>query len=233
MTTIAKVGIGVAAVAVAVAVVPALKGPYNRAKLVINEKLNDEFVVDNYKAEYVNLSEKRGQVLESIQKFEVEMKVAERKLENANANLNTAKQKLIEGGTSNLAEFNKMKDCYERFKVEVANLELMVNTYSNGQAKLKKTLMIIDSNMAKTKLNVDTLTAKKNLVDAIKGVNSTLANIKGVGDTTLAVSVEKLDDDMLRENIKLETLEKTDVVPATTTKEAAQAYIDSVKLQGK
>lgn len=55
MNTIAKIGIAAGAVAIAVAIVPALKGPYNRLKNTANEKLNDEFLVDNYKAEYVNL----------------------------------------------------------------------------------------------------------------------------------------------------------------------------------
>lgn len=40
MTTLVKVGIGVAAVAAAVAIVPALKGPYNRAKTLINDSLS-------------------------------------------------------------------------------------------------------------------------------------------------------------------------------------------------
>lgn len=173
-------------------------------------------------------------MLESIQKFEVEMKVAEQKLSYASSNLENAKERLIAVGTNDLAEFTKLKNCYETLKIEASNLETMVNTYSNGAVKLKRTLAMIDRNMAKAKLNVDTLTAKKNLVDAIKGVNSTLENIKGVGDADLAASVGKLDDDMLRENIKLETLEKTDAYSqGIITKEDAQAYIDSVKLQNK
>ena len=42
MTTIVKIGIGVAVAAVACSVVPALRGPYNRAKNTLNEKLNAE-----------------------------------------------------------------------------------------------------------------------------------------------------------------------------------------------
>ena len=67
MTTLVKVGIAAAVVAAAVITIPALKGPYNRFKNTANEKLNDEFVVDNYKAEYVNLHEKKIEIKKNIE----------------------------------------------------------------------------------------------------------------------------------------------------------------------
>ena len=57
MNMIGKIGIGAAIVAIVVAIVPAIKGPYNRIRNEVNESLNQEFVVDNYKAEYIQHSD--------------------------------------------------------------------------------------------------------------------------------------------------------------------------------
>lgn len=65
------------------------------------------------------------------------------------------------------------------------------------------------------------------LVDSIKAVNATVEDLNGVGDETLAINLEKLDDDMIREEVKLETLH-TEVAP-DMDKTAAEAYIQSLK----
>ena len=227
MNTLVKIGIGVGVVAAAVAIVPALKGPYNRAKTQLNDKLNDEFVVDNYKAQYVDLYNKKAEVNQNLQKFRLEMKVAEKKLTYALDKKEAAKKTLIATGTSNMQAFNRAKDAYETAKIEVENFVMMGNSYSNAIVKLENTLYLIDTNMSKAKANVTALESKKILVDSIKAVNKTVESLNGVGDTELGVSVEKLDDDMLRESIKLEALRDT-VAPAMD-KTAANAYIQSLK----
>jgi hypothetical protein len=65
------------------------------------------------------------------------------------------------------------------------------------------------------------------MVDTIRAVNKSIENLNGVGDTDLAVNVEKLDDDMLRESVKLEALETTEK-PVELDEAAAKAYIDSL-----
>ena len=66
MNMIGKIGIGAAIVAVVVAIVPAVKGPYNRIRNEVNEKLNQEFVVDNYKAEYIDLHSKKVAIVKNM-----------------------------------------------------------------------------------------------------------------------------------------------------------------------
>lgn len=227
MNTVAKVGIGVGAVALAVAIFPALKGPYYRAKNYVNEKLDNEFVVDNYKAEYVNLHEKRLDVVENIKKFNVEKKVTEKKLEYAVQKTDVAKKNVISVGTSDMRAFNRAKDEYESLKVEVSNYETMLQAYNNALDKLENTLYLIDTNMSKAKANVTTLESKKTLVDSIKAVNKTVESINGVGSTKLGISVEKLDDDVVRESIKLEALRET--CSPTTDKKSAEEYLKSLQ----
>lgn len=227
MNTVAKVGIGVGAVALAVAVFPALKGPYYRVKNMVNDKLDNEFVVDNYKAEYVNLHEKRIEVNENLKKFNVEKKVTEKKLEYAIQKADVAKQNVISTGTSDMRAFNRAKDEYESLKVEVANYETMLQAYNNAIDKLENTLYLIDTNMSKAKANVTTLESKKTLVDSIKAVNKTVESINGVGSTKLGISVEKLDDDVVRESIKLEALRET--CTPTVDKKSAEEYLNSLK----
>ena len=227
MNTLVKVGIGVAVVAVAVAVVPALKGPYNRIRNIANEKLDAEFVVDNYKAEYVNLYEKKQTVLENINKFKIEQKVTEKKLAYANEKAEAAKRALVAVGTSDMQKFNYAKDAYETSKIEVANFISMNAAYSNAIVKLEATRDLIDTNMSKARANVTALESKKTLVDSISAVNKTVESLKGVGDSKLGINIEKLDDDVIRESIKLEALRESSA--PTMDKDAADAYLQNLK----
>ena len=227
MKTLVKVGIAVGILAVAITVVPALKGPYNRMKNTANEKLNSEFVVDNYKAEYIKLHDKKMKVNESLAKFRMEQKVTEKKLAYAVEKAAVAKRNLIATGTADIGAFNRAKDAYETAKIEVDNFVSMGNAYSNAIVKLENTLYLIETNMSKAKANVTALESKKVLVDSIKSANATVESINGVGDTQLGVSIEKLDDDVLRESIKLEALRESTI--PTMDKAAADAYLQNLK----
>ena len=221
MNMIGKIGIGAAIVAIVVAIVPAIKGPYNRIRNEVNESLNQEFVVDNYKAEYIDLHSKKVAIVKNISKFNLETKVAEKKLAYALDKLNVAKDKLRKIGTADMTAFNRAKEQYEILSTEVNNYNTMIGVYSNALVKLEKSLAVVDSNMNKAKTNVATLESKKILVDSIKQVNKTVENLKGIGDSELGANVEKLDDDMLRESIKLEALHE-DESPAMTKAEAEE-----------
>ena len=227
MKTLVKVGIAVGILAVAITVVPALKGPYNRMKNTANEKLNSEFVVDNYKAEYIKLHDKKMKVNENLAKFRMEQKVTEKKLAYAVEKAEVSNRNLIATGTADIGAFNRAKDAYETAKIEVDNFVSMGNAYSNAIVKLENTLYLIDTNMSKAKANVTALESKKVLVDSIKSVNATVESINGVGDTQLGVSIEKLDDDVLRESIKLEALRESTI--PTMDKAAADAYLQNLK----
>lgn len=230
MTTLVKVGIGAAIVAGAVGAIPALKGPWNRFKNNATEMLDAEYVVDNYKAEYVKLHAKKVEVKSSIEKFNVERKVNKKKLDASILNIAAAKKKLVEVGVSNLVKFNQAKDAYESFKVEHDNLAAMDVVYSNAIAKLEMSLALIEDNMRKAKINVDVLSSKKVLVDSIKGVNETIANLNGIGgDAGTSIATEKLDETALRESIKLEALSEVPASGSTMTEADAKAYLESIK----
>ena len=226
MSTLIKVGIGVAVVVAAVAIVPALKGPYNRIRNTANDKLSQEFVVDNYKAEYINLHERKNDITEKIQKFKVEQAVAEKKLAYAKNKIEAAKTNLVEIGTADLVAFNRAKDAFESSKIEASNYAAMIHAYSNALVKLENSLYLVESNMSKAKTNVATLESKKVLVDSIKSLNKTVESLNGIGDTQLGISVEKLNDDVLRESIKLEALQNAEA--PRMNKEQADAYLKSI-----
>ena len=228
MNTLAKVGIGIGIVAAIAIAFPALKGPVNRIRNSANDALDSEFVVDNYKAKYIELNEKKVEIEKAIKKFECEKRVTEKKLDIAKKKLETVKSGLISTGTEDLMKFNRMKDTFETIKTEVENLTAMIGTYSNAIAKLEQSRDVVVLNMNKAKTNVESLESKKMLVDSIKSVNTIVEDLNGVGDETLAINLEKLDDDMIREEVKLETLH-TEVAPDIVDKNAAEAYIQSLK----
>lgn len=220
-----------AVVGIAIAVVvlwPAAKGPYNRLKNNANEALNDEFVVDNYKAEYVNLHDKKVQIKKSLEKLSIDRAVNAKKTAYAKDKLASAKTNLLAIGTADLAKFNLAKDAYESFKTELQNLETMANVYSNAISKLETSLKLVEANMQKAKMNVDALSSKKILVENMKAVNETVESLHGIGDDPgMNAALEKLDENALRESIKLEALSE-DSMPKTTSKEAAEAYLNSL-----
>ena len=222
--------IGIVAIAIATMfAVPALKGPINRYRLEANEKLNAEYVVDNYKIEYVKMNENRGKLVKAISDYNVEIKVVTKKIANASSKVDAAKSILKQVGTTNMQEFNRAKNAYELVKTELDNYIVMTNTYAIALKKLQKSLSIVDSNMAKAKLNIDTLAAKKTMLDTIKSVNKSIENITGIGDMDLAVNVEKLDDESLRESIKLEAFEAADKSMSDMSEAEAKAYLQNLK----
>lgn len=207
---------------------PAAKGPYNRLKNNANEALNDEFVVDNYKAEYIKLHEKKTQIKKSLEKLSVDQAVNAKKTAYAKDKLASAKSALLSIGTADLSKFNHAKDIYETAKTEVQNLETMAVVYSNAVSKLETSLQLVESSMQKAKANVDALSAKKALVENMKAVNETVESLRGVGDDAgMNAAIEKLDENALKESIKLEALSE-DSMPKTTSKEAAEEYLKSL-----
>ena len=104
----------------------------------------------------------------------------------------------------------------------------MANVYSNAVTKLQTSLQLVESSMQKAKANVDALSAKKALVENMKTVNATVESLRGVGDDAgMNAAIEKLDENAIRESIKLEALSE-DSMPKTTSKEAAEAYLKSL-----
>ena len=213
-------------VVAAVIAIPALKGPVNRLRNEANDKLNAEFVVDNYKAEYVAMHDKRAKLIESISKFNIEKKVAEKKREQATKEVEVFAKQLKTIGTSDMKKFTTLKGMYDVKKSEVDNYAIMITTYEQALVKLEKSKQLLDVNMTKAKHNVDVLTSKKTMLDTIKSVNNSIANVTGIGDKDLAINLEKLNDDTIRESVKLETFD-ADVSPVMNETEA-KAFIDSL-----
>ena len=153
--------------------------------------------------------------------------MTEKKLAYAIEKVEAAKKNLVENGTSDMQKFNRAKDAYETAKIEVANFVAMNGAYSNAIVKLENALCLIEANMSKAKVNVTALESKKVLVDSIAAVNETVESLNGVGDSNLGISIKKLDDDVIRESIKLEALRES-TIPAMD-KNAAEDYLKSLK----
>lgn len=204
--TLIIIGI-IAAVGAAVwCAVPALRGPANRAINNANEYLESEYCVDNYKAAYVSLAGKKEKSMAALQKFRCERAVAEKKAHVAETKLANLKQRASDALLDrNMPEVNRCKSLYDSVEIERKNYLALIKTYEDGIAKLEDVLKRIDDNMRRAKTNVDTLQAKKTLLDSMKSANKTLADLSGVGDVKLAINLEKLDDDLLRENVAFET----------------------------
>lgn len=229
MNTVGKVAVaGLGIILVASVICPALKGPYNRLMNNVNEQLNDEYVVDNYKVEYISLDKKLKTIVEKLSDFTVKQKIAEKKLALANRELAAVKDQIKLVGTSDMGKFAVCKAVYDTAKTNVDNLKVMVSTYSNAVVKLERSKGLLDVTMTKTKHNIATLESKKMLVGTIKEVNTTIENLNGMGeDLGMARSIEKLDESEIRESIKLEVLFDKDVAPAMD-KAAADTWLKTL-----
>lgn len=227
---IRKPGIALAAIALILFLFPSVTGFFRHVRTTANEKLNDEFVIDNYKQLYIDLHDKQAKCQESLRKFEVEREVLVRKREYAEKQAEAVKRKLIETGTSDPVAFMKTKKEYDLLLSQIDNFNNMAQAYSNAVAKLSQTLDLIKSNMAKSRMNIASLESKKECVDTLKSVNSIVEDINGMGDSDLATSIERLKDDELRESIKLETLSDLNGAEekAPMTRADIEAYIQSL-----
>jgi hypothetical protein len=215
--------------ATAYIICPALMGPVNRVKNTATEKLNEEYLVDNYKAEYVKLAEKRHDIKNMITDFTAKKVYNENKLKEATRAEKLAKEALVQTGTSDLHKFRRSKDVYESAKLNASNLRTLVKSYSDGLVKLQRTLEIVESNMSKAKMNVETLASKKTLVDTVKDINKTLENIKGTGDPAIGVVQEKLEEERIKQDIKLQVLNEDAGISSTMTKAEAEAYLKTIQ----
>lgn len=165
----------------------------------------------------------------NLEKFSLEKRFNEKKIEQTAKLVAAAKAKLVKTGTSDLAAFNRIKDEYETNLAEYKNLVTLSGVYSNAIAKLETSYALIETNMRKAKANVDTLASKKLVVDSIKGVNKTIENLNGVGDSDLGLSLERLDDAALHESLKLEVLAEDSAQKSAMSEAEAKAYLDSLK----
>lgn len=230
--TIAAIGLVVAGCAAAVAFCPALRGPFNRVRNTVNETLEDEFVVDNYKAQAIELAAKGKGICENLRKFMVEKKIAEKKLVAAKEKEEAARRNLIATGTADMTKFNRAKDAYENCKVETANFTTLIGVYDAAIKKLEDALALVEKNIRLCKTNVATLESKKTLVSSLKGVSTVLENISGIGeDTELGYSLEKLDDTILDQSLRIEMLD-SDTTAAIGDAQAAEEYLEAVKASG-
>ena len=214
--------------AAVLAILPSLKGPFNRIRNTANEKLDAEFVIDNYKAEYMKLHAKHARLEQQIRTYRIELTVLERKLTAAKEELEAAKENLIKTGTSDMKAFMRAKDVYEKCLTKVNLLESRIKFYREAIAKLEKSYDLVVANMSKAKTNIDILTAKKEMLDSVKSVNDVIENLGGVGDEVTAINIEKIDDDLMHESIKLEAL-GADMPAKSMTEAEAQDYISKIK----
>lgn len=221
-------GASVAVVLAAFAVVPALKGPVNRARITTQEKLEAEYVIDNYKAEYLSMRDKKEKLEKHVQDFKIERRVTDKKLEAVQKELEIAKRSLIQAGTGDLERFASLRSIYDAKKAEVDALEAHARMYDNAVKKLEKTHSLLVINMSKAKSSIDTMSSKKVLLDTVKSVNKSIAEVNGTGSHELTVNIEKLDDDLMREDIKLNA-SGVDISEKTMTKEDAEAFLATLK----
>jgi len=203
---IKKIAIIVGVIALVVFLFPGVKGAYYRVKHNVDDKLNEEFTVDNYKQLYIELHDKKVDCMESLQKFKVEQAVANRRAAYAVQQADILRSKLQEIGTSDPHAFARTREQYELTLAQIENFNNMNIAYSNAIAKLNQSLNLIKSNMSKSKMNIASLESKKECVDTLKAVNSIVEDINGVGNSDVTLSIEKLKDDELRESVKLETM---------------------------
>lgn len=136
-------------------------------------------------------------------------------------------QKLKDVGTTGMKTFQALRDKYEVTKIDIENNKKLIETYKAAMAKLESGITLVESNMSRAKLNVATLESKKRLVDSIKTVNDTVSNINGIGAEKLAINTEKLDEEEIRESVRLESFQMENAKPLSKTE--AEEFLKTLK----
>lgn len=209
-------------------VFPSLKGAFYHVRNTVNDDMNDRFVVDNYKQKYVELHDRKVECEKSIRKFTVEQTLNDRKVRSLEEQSELLKAELIRIGTSDPEAFKRTREQYEIVNRQITNHRNISKTYSNALVKLNQTMKVLKSNLDRSKLNIASLESKKECVDTLKSVNSIVESVNGIGDSDLGVSVEKLNDDEIRETVRMETMLEPEQESGMTTDDI-EKYVNSLK----
>lgn len=220
---------------VAIAAVAVAKFMPNTAKTVknkvttIDSMIGDANLIENYKAEYVNLTKKKEDIEKAIQDFTIQIGVAKKKLELEKS----IKSKFFDqldyySKKNNVKSFNLAKTAFESQEAKCKMLETSIVNYENGKAKLEAGLSVVNMSLTKYKSNIDILEGRKTIVDNFKEVNRILQNLSGTGENDMAIQLEKVDDSFMVETTKMEVLEDTVLKNQSSTIESQKDMSDYV-----
>ena len=221
---------------VAMMVFPSLRTTLENKTRIVDQKIAEENVVDNFKGEYVNLTHKKADVEKIIQDFTVKTRVSEKKLEAAKDAKSGLLKKLQELKDRNdVKAFNIVKSEFESVGLKVTALEQTIEGYKSAKDKSEAALALINSTLSKQKAKIDDIETRKQLADNFKEINDTLSNIEGIGSNeSLNVSLEALDEKYITESTKLEIMNDKGEASAAaaydiSTQKEMEEYIETCR----
>lgn len=206
--------------------VSCVRGPVNRIQNEVGDRLEYEYCVDNYRADIRRLEQNRAECVSAIRKIEVEMRVAERKRCLSDSRVAILKRNLLTVGTSDMDEFKRLKSAYDAATAQSTAYATAVSSMSNSLVRLQQSLDAINGNCASAKSKLASLSSKKEAADILKSVNDLVESVNFVGDIGVAKSVEVVDDRLLNESVRLESLSqgRKDLTEAEATQ-----FLDSIR----
>ena len=174
----------------------------------IDSKIAQENVVDNYKAEYAKLIDKKKDIQNMIIKFRTRIKIESDKYNVEEKMLTEYKKVLTRYQLENdSVHFKATLIQYNSQKLKLETIARIKEGVTNGIKNLEKAIAKIDVAISEMRSNIDTVEYKKLLVDSYKEINSMLESIKGVDENPESTfSIEKLNEDFIREGVKLDVL---------------------------
>lgn len=199
----------------------------------VDEKISQENVVDNYKAEYDKLVAKKKDIEKMSIDFKSQIEVYTQKIKTENKILVEFKKLLERYQTENNPVYFKSTLLqYNSQKMKIETLKKIKSGCQTGLKNLEKALAKIDLSINEMRANLDTVAYKKLLTDAYKDINSMLESIKGIGTDGCSIDVEKLNEEFIREGVKMDILSQTDapvVSDKPYTSEEMKKIVDGLK----
>ena len=200
----------------------------------VDEKIAQENVVDNYKAEYEKLVGKKKDIEKMMIDFKAQIEVHTQKIATEKKILAEFKKLLTRYQTENNPIYFKSTLLqYNSQKMKIETLTKIKNGCRTGLKNLEKALAKIDVSINEMKANLDTVAYKKLLTDAYKDINKMLESIKGIGTDGCTVDVEKLNEEFIKEGVKMDVLTESETPVATSdkpyTSEEMKKIVDGLK----
>ena len=176
-----------------------------------DEKISQTHIVDNYKAEYAKLIDKKKDIEKMTVNFRTQIEVYNKKIAIESTILKEFK-KLLERYQieNNSVYFKTTLLQYNSQNMKIQTLKKIKSGCQTGLKNLEKALDKLDVSINEMKVNLDTVAYKKLLTDAYKDINSMLESIKGISTDGCTIDVEKLNEEFIREGVKMDVLSRTD-----------------------
>lgn len=236
---LAAVG-GVAVAAGIICFLPAVKGPIYETQQSISEKLNDKYIVANYKKKIQDITESKAKIAKNIRQLEIRKRQLAYEGQKLVTKENQIKQSMHYYATNNnIPAFNALKKSLEYTTKSVQHINQSITTIDENIKVMAKTVDNINLKLTEYSTTLEAIKSQKEIVQSIEAANNIIEEINGLkvisdGDVDVGGAMSRLEESYRNEVIRSQVINSEieantqGETPVIQTQEEALAYLNGI-----